>query len=111
MAPNVVEKIIDALHLPSAHKRGDEASAEGAPATATAEGVTKKPIFDNEKVTVIFVLGGPGAGMPFLPSFSSPPPHMPFEFIIIIIDTICFRQGNAMQPSCRKVQLLPPFRG
>ncbi|KAH9967926.1 adenylate kinase-domain-containing protein [Russula dissimulans] len=55
MAPNVVEKIIDALHLPGAHKRGEVASAEAA---ATAE----SPIFDKEKVTVIFVLGGPGAG-------------------------------------------------
>jgi len=60
MAPNVIEKIIDALHLPGAHKHGDEASAEATP--ATTEGVTKKPIFDKEKVTVIFVLGGPGAG-------------------------------------------------
>ena len=30
-----------------------------------------KPKFDNEKVTVIFVLGGPGAGA----SFSLLPPH------------------------------------
>jgi len=41
MAPNFIEKIADALHLPAAHK----------------------PIFDKEKVTVIFVLGGPGAGV------------------------------------------------
>ena len=49
--PNIVEKIADALHLPGSHKGGDG-----------AEGATTKPIFDNEKVTVIFVLGGPGAG-------------------------------------------------
>jgi UMP-CMP kinase len=41
MAPNLIEKIADAVHLPVAHK----------------------PIFDKEKVTVIFVLGGPGAGV------------------------------------------------
>jgi len=51
MAPNFVEKIADALHLPGAHKRGDE-----------VEGTANKPIFEKEKVTVIFVLGGPGAG-------------------------------------------------
>jgi len=54
MAPNLVEKIADALHL---HKHEDHASA-----ASTAEGTTKKPIFEKEKVTVIFVLGGPGAG-------------------------------------------------
>ncbi|KAF8270397.1 UMP-CMP kinase [Lactarius quietus] len=41
MVPNIVEKIADALHLPGSHKQ---------------------PKFDNAKVTVIFVLGGPGAG-------------------------------------------------
>jgi len=51
MAPNIVEKIADALHLPGSHKSG-----------GGAEGATTKPIFDKEKVTVIFVLGGPGAG-------------------------------------------------
>jgi UMP-CMP kinase len=49
MAPNIVEKIADALHIPGV--------------ATTAEGETKKPIFEKEKVTVIFVLGGPGAGM------------------------------------------------
>lgn len=48
MAPNFVEKIADALHLPgSLTHKGEE---------------TKRPKFDKEKVTVIFVLGGPGAG-------------------------------------------------
>jgi hypothetical protein len=56
MAPNLIEKIADALHIPAVHK----------------------PIFDNEKVTVIFVLGGPGAGvcsvpLRFFPLFFSPP--------------------------------------
>ncbi|KAH8983673.1 UMP-CMP kinase [Lactarius hatsudake] len=43
MAPNLIEKIADALHLPGSPK-------------------PTKPKFDKEKVTVIFVLGGPGAG-------------------------------------------------
>ena len=61
MAPNFVEKIADALNLPGAHKCGDE-----------VEGTTNGPIFEKDKVTVIFVLGGPGAGVS--PLFSSPPP-------------------------------------
>jgi UMP-CMP kinase len=43
MAPNVIEKIADATHLPGSPEQ-------------------KKPKFDKAKVTVIFVLGGPGAG-------------------------------------------------
>ena len=74
MAPNLIGKIADALHLPGTHKSGDETQA-----VATAEGASKKPIFDNEKVTVIFVLGGPGAGTPFpfppLLTHSFPLPH------------------------------------
>jgi len=66
MAPNIVEKIADALHIPGVHKHEDNASA-------TAGGETKKPIFEKEKVIVIFVLGGPGAGV----SLSSFPPLLP----------------------------------
>ena len=69
MAPNLVEKIADALHLPGTHKQEDHMSA----AASTAEGATKKPIFEKEKVTVIFVLGGPGAGVSL--SFSPSLPH------------------------------------
>lgn len=89
MAPAIVEKIAHALHLD--HK--DEAAKKSeAPAPAPAAeaaspavpppevpaphvvpegkaphpGVTevKGPVFDHSKVTVIFVLGGPGAGEP-----------------------------------------------
>ena len=56
MASNIVEKIADTLHIPGVNKHDDK--AEG-----TAGGETKKPIFEKEKVTVIFVLGGPGAGV------------------------------------------------
>jgi len=55
MAPNIIEKIADVLHIPGVHKHEDKAPA-------TAGGETKKPIFEREKVTVVFVLGGPGAG-------------------------------------------------
>ena len=47
MAPNPVEKVADAPHPPSSLN-------------------SQKPRFDKEKVTVIFVLGGPGAGASFL---------------------------------------------
>lgn len=63
MAPNIVEKIADALHIPGVNKHEDKA-------VSTAGGEAKKPIFEKEKVTVIFVLGGPGAGV----SLSSNPP-------------------------------------
>jgi len=36
-------------------------------ADAIKGGGKKKPIFEKEKVTVIFVLGGPGAGGSFSP--------------------------------------------
>ncbi|KAI9510382.1 UMP-CMP kinase [Russula earlei] len=55
MAPDLVQKIVDVLPLTGASKRNDEASP-------AAESETKRPIFDKENATVIFVLGGPGAG-------------------------------------------------
>ncbi|KAI0710430.1 UMP-CMP kinase [Cerioporus squamosus] len=50
--PAIIDKIADALHL-SHHKEGHSSSE------ATAH---KQPVFDSSKVTVFFVLGGPGAG-------------------------------------------------
>ncbi|KAH9946413.1 UMP-CMP kinase [Epithele typhae] len=49
--PAILDKIADALHL---HKKEGE---HPAPAESS-----KKQVFDHNKVTVIFVLGGPGAG-------------------------------------------------
>jgi hypothetical protein len=97
--PNIVEKIADALHLPG------------------AKGATTKPIFDNEKVTVIFVLGGPGAGSVFLsfppPSLWSLPYALPLELIIIgdIPRFFFIRKRNAVQPPRREISLLSPLRG
>lgn len=86
MAPNnLVEKIADALHIPGVHKRGD--GAEAAPA---AEGETKKPIFEKEKVTVIFVLGGPGAGVSL--SFSH---SFLFSFVLSLSSTRCANSSSS----------------
>lgn len=69
--PAIIDKIADALHL---HKHKDEpASASATPAaTSSASAATKteaaqpaSPAFDKSKVTVLFVLGGPGAGEHF----------------------------------------------
>lgn len=85
MAPPLVQKIAHALHLD--HKNEGATSSEPpkpappsasapppevpAPAvvpegTAPHPGVSeaKGPSFDHSKITVIFVLGGPGAGEP-----------------------------------------------
>ncbi|THH20936.1 hypothetical protein EW146_g497 [Bondarzewia mesenterica] len=51
MAPGFVEKIADALHLHH-HDHHHEPPKES----------KSSPVFDSNKVTVVFVLGGPGAG-------------------------------------------------
>lgn len=61
--PAIVDKIADALHL-HGHKKEHPQAAESSsvqPATETAD-KPKSPVFDNSKITVLFVLGGPGAG-------------------------------------------------
>jgi hypothetical protein len=65
MAPNAVENIADVPHVPDVH-RHEEDKAAAAAAAAGLGGETRKPIFDKEKVTVILVLGGPGAGVSLL---------------------------------------------
>lgn len=76
MAPAIIEKVAHALHI--GHKDEAVKKSEAAPAsppevpaphvvpegTAPHPAVTavKGPVFDHNKVTVIFVLGGPGAG-------------------------------------------------
>lgn len=89
MVHGIVEKIADALHLPGSLRRGDG-----------AEGATAKPIFDKEKVSVIFVLGGPGAGAPFppFPSFPLSPPSFPYAPLELITSDIP-RLGKGTQCS------------
>lgn len=83
MAPAIIEKVAHALHI--GHKDEAAKKSEAAPASESAapppevpaphvvpEGTAphpavteaKGPVFDHSKVTVIFVLGGPGAGEP-----------------------------------------------
>ena len=52
--PAIFDKIADALHL----NKGTPAAEEKAGETSAP----KAPVFDKSKVTVFFVLGGPGAG-------------------------------------------------
>ncbi|EPQ58506.1 UMP-CMP kinase [Gloeophyllum trabeum ATCC 11539] len=69
MAP-IIEKIAQALHLPhkdskkgeSAPPATSHAPAPAAAGSAPAADAPKTQVFDSSKVTVIFVLGGPGAG-------------------------------------------------
>ncbi|RPD65788.1 UMP-CMP kinase [Lentinus tigrinus ALCF2SS1-7] len=54
--PAIIDKIADALHIPHHHHHNEaESSAPDASHQNT-------PVFDKSKVTVFFVLGGPGAG-------------------------------------------------
>jgi len=69
MAPHIVDKIAEALHLKRHHKEevhADEATPAKEPTAAadpsTSEPGAKVPVFDASKITVLFVLGGPGAG-------------------------------------------------
>lgn len=70
--PAIIDKIADALHLSKHHKQEEAKAADESPAPApTAETQQpaesgsikpKTPVFSSDKVTVFFVLGGPGAG-------------------------------------------------
>lgn len=51
----VLEKIAEKLHL--------KAAPNEEPAESKETDMKKKPALDNSKITVIFVLGGPGAGI------------------------------------------------
>ena len=76
--PAIVDKIAEALHHPGHHKHSetkpaDASSAPAEPASASAQPPqtsdapkAKTPVFSSEKVTVLYVLGGPGAGGPCL---------------------------------------------
>lgn len=55
----VIDKIAHALHLDKSSKKHHEDNS-AAPTAETA--AVKQAAFDSNKVTVIFVLGGPGAG-------------------------------------------------
>ncbi|KAL4246508.1 Uridylate kinase [Abortiporus biennis] len=68
--PAIFEQIAEKLHLTHHHDKKPEEATSAAPAPTTEEPVKaveevaapSSPAFDREKVTVLFVLGGPGAG-------------------------------------------------
>lgn len=53
--PAVIDKIKEGMHI----SEGNKGQTSNAAASSTTSG---KRAFDDSKVTVIFVLGGPGAG-------------------------------------------------
>ena len=75
--PAIIDKIADALHL-NRHAKHEQQPVSDAPVDSSSTAVTdapakeavaedatpatKTPVFNHEKVTVLFVLGGPGAG-------------------------------------------------
>ena len=73
MAPAIIDKFKHALHLDKKEHKEEKKEAkkgevkkeevkEAAPTSAAPEAATESPKFKREDVTVVFVLGGPGAG-------------------------------------------------
>jgi hypothetical protein len=60
--PAILDKIAHALHMDKGSKSPTQSSGQPAPATHSTASTKATTAFDPEKVTVIFVLGGPGAG-------------------------------------------------
>ena len=58
--PAILDKIAGALHLHKSHPDAPKEHSE--PPKEAATGSAASPVFDKSKVTVLFVLGGPGAG-------------------------------------------------
>lgn len=108
----VIQKIADALHLGSKTQSDQKANA---PPTDTAQKSTG-PALDHNKVTVVFVLGGPGAGtllgkhlllelhltvaqvrelkvLNLLKTTSSSIFQVPFTFIFYLYDLTCRSSG------------------
>jgi len=59
--PAIVDKIAEALHMKK-REAEEKVHQEEVKAKATTSTTAKPPVFDPSKVTVVFVLGGPGAG-------------------------------------------------
>jgi hypothetical protein len=77
MTPNLTEmvkKALDAIHFPRVHNKPKQ-QQETPPQAAKSGTHNNKFVFDKDKVTVIFVLGGPGAGQSSFLSFSSSSPQ------------------------------------
>lgn len=62
--PHIADKIAEALHMKHHKEEAHTAATDAAPAAETSnpEAAKTTPVFDASKITVLFVLGGPGAG-------------------------------------------------
>ncbi|THG96826.1 hypothetical protein EW026_g5072 [Hermanssonia centrifuga] len=60
--PAIIDKIAEALHLHKGHKHEETKPADTTSTETSTVDKPKGPVFDFNKVTVLFVLGGPGAG-------------------------------------------------
>lgn len=56
MTKTILDMVAEKLHIKSPATKED-------PAKSNETGTNKGPALDNSKITVIFILGGPGAGM------------------------------------------------
>ena len=106
--PAIIDKIADALHLNKHHKTEEHATADtaegsSAPAHETTT-KSKAPVFDHEKVTVLFVLGGPGAGEPL--------PHARKDLCRRVLTLFAFvqREGDTVRTPRTGLRFLPPVR-
>lgn len=101
---------------PATAETTQPASGSAAPATSTSDQPASTPseqpppamalteekksqVFDKSKVTVIFVLGGPGAGKASTSRFS-----------MIFRDHVARRQGHPMRQPRERLRLLPSLR-
>lgn len=84
----ILGKIAEKLHLKSPAPKEESTKSE--------TDMTKGPAFDSSKITVIFVLGGPGAGA-----------SLQLTWVQASDSSLACRQRNTVRKTRRRVRLLP----